>query len=280
MKTSAARRGALALGLAASLATLPALAADKDPVVAVVNGTDVHASAMTEFRKMLPPQMQGAPFPMLLDVYINNMLVTDAAKKDGMQNDPAVKREVKTAEEQIMRAAWMRKKLNADVTDAMLKERYDQFVAQFKPQEEIRARHILVESEDQAKAIIADLKSGAKFEDIAKAKSKDPSAQQNGGELGYFTKAEMVPQFADAAFNLKAGEISQPVKTQFGWHVIEVEDRRMSSPPSFDEAKPMLREQVSGQMAQKIVGELRDKAKVKRFNQDGTPMADEPAAKK
>lgn len=278
MKCLAAPRFALALGLAAGIAA-PALAADKDPVVAVVNGSDIRASAVAEFQHSLPPQMQQAPFPMLLDALVNNLLIDEAAHKEGIQNDPEVKRAFKRAEETIIRKAWMQKKLHAQVTDAALQERYAQFVAAFKPEDEIRARHVLLETEDQARAVIAELKGGANFETVAKAKSKDPSAQQNGGDLGYFTRNEMVPQFSEVAFGLKVGEMTQqPVKTQFGWHVIKVEDRRKTTAPSFDDAKPVLREQVAEQTAQKLVSDVRAKAKVKMFNPDGSPITDPAAA--
>jgi len=281
MKIITARRGALALGLAAGLAVLPALAADKDPVAAIVNGTEIHVSQVAEFQRSLPPQMAQAPYAMLLDAKINNMLISDAARKDGMQNDPDVKRAVRDAEDQILRKAWMTKKLRAEITDSALKQRYDTFAANFKPEEEVRARHILVETEDMAKAVISDLRNGAKFEELAKTKSKDPSAAQNGGDLGYFTKGEMVPQFADAAFAMKVGEVStEPVKSQFGWHVIKLEDRRLSSVPPFEEAKGVIQQQLAEQLAQQTVTDIRNKAKVKRFNPDGSPMTDQPAQPK
>ena len=281
MKIITARRGALALGLAAGLAVSPVLAADKDPVAAQVNGTEIHVSQVAEFQRSLPPQMAQAPYAMLLDAKINNLLISEAARKDGMANDPDVKRAVHEAEDQILRKAWMTKKIRSEMSDAVLKQHYDSFAANFKPEEEVRARHILVETEDMAKAVISDLRNGAKFEELAKTKSKDPSAGQNGGDLGYFTKGEMVPQFADAAFAMKVGETSaEPVKSQFGWHVIKVEDRRLSSVPPFEEAKPVIQQQLAEQLAQQTVMDIRNKAKIKRFNPDGSPMADQPAPAK
>lgn len=274
MKILAVRRGVLALGLLAGLAVTPALAAEKDPVVAVVNGSDVHLSDVVEFQRNLPPQVAQAPFQAILEVLINNRLITDAARKEGLQRDPEVKREVKLAEEGAMRRAWLNKKVRSEITDASMKAQYDQLVSHFKPEDEVRARHILVSTEDEAKSVIADLKSGANFEDLAKAKSKDPSAAKNGGDLGFFTKSEMVPAFADAAFALQPGEVSpEPVKTQFGYHVIKVEERRKTTPPTFEQAKPVLREQMSEKIAQQMVGELRAKARIKTFNPDGSPAA-------
>ncbi|MGE5506079.1 MAG: peptidylprolyl isomerase [Actinomycetota bacterium] len=278
MTFASARSTALALGLLAGIA-LPAAAAEvKDPVVATVNGTDIHMSQLVEFQRTLPPQLAGAPYDALLDIVVNNQLVYDAAKRDKLESDPEVKATMKQLEQKVLRQAWMSKKLRAGITDDVLKARYDEFVRNFKPEEEVRARHILVETEDQAKAIIADLQKGADFGETAKAKSKDPSAQQNGGDLGYFSKGEMVPQFADAAFAMKAGELSaKPIKSQFGWHVIKVEDRRMASPPPFDAAKPMLREQLAEVTAEKLVMDLKSKAKIKRFGPDGKPLPEQAA---
>jgi len=278
MKILTARRSALALAVAAGIAAPQAMAAEKDPVAAVVNGTEIHLSQVAEFQHSLPPQMAQAPYPVLLDALVNNMLVTEAARKEGIQNDGDVKRAMKAAEDTVLRKGWMAKRLRAEVNEDMLKQRYNQFVAQFKPEDEVHARHVLTESEETANAAIADIKAGANFADVAKSKSKDPSAQQNGGDLGYFTRGEMVPVFAEAAFAMKVGEISShPVKSQFGWHVIKVEDRRLTSPPPFEEAKPVLRERVAEEMAQKMVADIRAKAKVKRFAPDGSPLADEPA---
>ena len=281
MMTSAVRRGMLAFGLVAGLAATPAFAADKDPVVATINGSAIHLSEVAEFQRGLPPQLAQAPFQAVLDVLITNRLVAEEADKEGLRKDPEVRREVRMAEDAAVRHAWMSKKLRSDISDEAIRAQYDQFIAKFKPEDEVHARHILVETEDQAKAVIADLKNGADFSEEAKAKSKDPSAQKNGGDLGFFTKGEMVPAFADAAFAMKPGEISQtPVKTQFGWHVIKVEERRQTTAPSFDQAKPMLREQMAEKIAQKLVADLRAKAKIKTFNPDGSPVAEQPAGAK
>ena len=272
MKTLAVHRFMLAGALVAGFVALPALAAEKDPVVAIVNGGDIHLSEVVEFQRSLPPQVGQAPFPAVLDVMISNRLVGEVAKKDGLSNDPEVKRAIKQAEEAAVRHVWMAKKLRAEVTDASIRQQYDKFVANFKPEDEVHARHVLLETEDQAKAVISDLRSGIAFDELAKTKSKDPSAKQNGGDLGFFTKGEMVPAFADAAFAMSPGDVTTtPVKTQFGWHVIKVEERRQTSAPSFDEAKPVIREQMAEQIAQKVVADLRSKAKIKTFNTDGSP---------
>ncbi|MCR6629267.1 MAG: peptidylprolyl isomerase [Magnetospirillum sp.] len=274
MKIFSVRRAALLMGLGAGIIALPALAADKDPVVAVVNGTEVRASALTAYQRSLPPQMAAqVPYEALLDSLINNTLVYEQGRKDGLDKDAEVKRALKDIEQQLVVKAWMSRKLKAEVTDAAVKQGYDKFMAEYKPVEEVHARHILTDSEDAAKAVIADLKKGSDFAEAAKAKSKDPSAKQNGGDLGYFSKEEMVPQFAEAAFAMQPGELSAaPVKSQFGWHVIKVEDRRMSSPPSFEQAQPVIRERLAEETAERLVTDLRAKAKVKRFDPEGKPL--------
>lgn len=275
MKFSPVRGAILAAILAAT--ALPAQAADnKDPVVAVVNGTELRASALMAYRRSLPPQMASqVPYEALLDSMINNALIFEQGKKDGTDKDPEVKQALKDIEQQLVVKAWMGKKLKATVNDAAVKQAYDKFLANYKPQEEVHARHVLSDSEEGAKAIIADLKKGADFAETAKTKSKDPSAKQNGGDLGYFAKDEMVPQFADAAFAMQAGQLlDAPVKTQFGWHVIKVEDRRMSTAPAFEQVQPMLREQLAEETADRLLSDMRGKAKVKRFDPEGKPLPD------
>ena len=269
-------RGAILAAILAAT-TLPVQAADnKDPVVAIVNGTELRASALMAYRRSLPPQMASqVPYEALLDSMINNALIFEQGKKDGTDKDPEVKQALKDIEQQLVVKAWMGKKLKATVNDAAVKQAYDKFLANYKPQEEVHARHVLSDSEEGAKAIIAELKKGADFAETAKTKSKDPSAKQNGGDLGYFAKDEMVPQFADAAFAMQAGQLlDAPVKTQFGWHVIKVEDRRMSTAPAFEQVQPMLREQLAEETADRLLSDMRGKAKVKRFDPEGKPLPD------
>ncbi|OAN43720.1 peptidylprolyl isomerase [Magnetospirillum moscoviense] len=277
MKTTFARLFVLSLcvpGLAA--------AADKEAVVAEINGAKLHTSDVVAYQRSLPPQMAAqAPYPVLLDMTVNNYLVAEQARKDGLEKDPQVRQALKELESQLLVKAWMNRKLKAAITDGAVKQAYDRYLAEFKPEEEVRARHILTEGEDAAKAVLADLKKGADFTETAKAKSKDPSAKTNGGDLGFFTKDEMVKEFADAAFAMKPGELSAaPVKSQFGWHVIKVDDRRMAGAPSLEQAAPAIREQLAEETAQKMVADMRGKAKVKLFTPDGQPLEANPPAKK
>ena len=269
-------RGAILAAILAAT-TLPVQAADnKDPVVAIVNGTELRASALMAYRRSLPPQMASqVPYEALLDSMINNALIFEQGKKDGTDKDPEVKQALKDIEQQLVVKAWMGKKLKAGVTDAAVKQAYDAFLAAYKPQEEVHARHILSDSEDNAKAVIADLKKGADFAELAKTRSKDPSAKQNGGDLGFFNQEEMVPQFAQAAFAMQDGQLADaPVKTQFGWHVIKVEGRRMSTAPTLEQIQPMLREQLAEETADRLLADMRAKAKIKRFDPEGKPLPD------
>ena len=272
MTFSFARMGAVAFGLA--LMVPQAYAADaKDPVVATVNGSEIHESQLRDVYMGLPPQVQKQVQPrQLVEYAISNKLVTDEARKEKLDSDPEVKKSVKMAEDQFVRAAWQKKKAMS-ITDDQLKKRYDEWAPTFKPEEQIHAHHILVETEDEAKAIIADLKSGANFEEIAKTKSKDPNAARNGGDLGFFAKAEMIPEFSDAAFALTMGQITQiPVKTHYGYHVIRLDEKRMSSLPAFAEVKEEIRRSMINQVIQESLKALHDKAKI------DIKMADAPAS--
>ena len=274
-------RSPRALVLAAALTTsfaLPVLAAGDDPVVAVVNGKEIHRSAVIELQQSIP-QARQLPleqiYDQLLDQAVVNELILGEAKKSKLENDPKVKEAFADAQNNILRNAWLSKKIEGDVTEPQVKARYDELLKTAQPEEQVHARHILVDSEDAAKAVLADLKAGTSFEDEAKAKSKDPSAKTNGGDLGFITKGETVAEFSDAAFKLKPGETTTtPVKTQFGWHVIKVDDRRMAPPPSFDEAKGQVRRELAQADAAKVLDGLKKGAAVKRFKLDGTPDTD------
>jgi peptidyl-prolyl cis-trans isomerase C len=147
-----------------------------------------------------------------------------------------------------------------------MKKVYDDAAKQISGEQEVHARHILVETEDEAKAIKAELDKGADFAELAKKKSKDPGAS-DGGDLGFFTKEQMVPEFSDVAFKLNPGQISDPVKSQFGWHIIKVEEKRNRKPPEFDQVKGQIETYVTRKAQAEYVGKLRDGAKIERFDQ-------------
>jgi peptidyl-prolyl cis-trans isomerase C len=157
---------------------------------------------------------------------------------------------------------------------------YDDAVKQMPAEQEVHARHILVPTEDEAKAIETELKKGADFAALAKEKSKDPGAA-DGGDLGYFTKDQMVPEFAEAAFKLDKGQISDPIHTQFGWHIIKVEDKRAKPTPTFDQVKVQLQNYVAHRAQAELVDNLRKSAQIERLDKPAPtpdPSALNPAA--
>jgi len=271
-----------AAALASALfAAAPALADDAksadDPVVATVNGLPIHKSALMEAYKhsRLSQAPIEAVYAQLLDYVVTSQLLLTEAKKANLAEDPEVKSQMRFAMDNILEQTYLERKVAAGITDDAIKARYEETIKAAPGKEEVHARHILFENEADAKQAIVDIKGGAKFEDIAKAKSKDPSAAQNGGDLGFFSKDEMVPEFAEAAFKLKPGElIAAPVKTQFGWHVIEVIERRQAPPPTLEESKASIVNDLRNSVAQKAIEEIEKGAAIKRFNIDGTPIAD------
>lgn len=268
-------------------ATAPAAstpAAPADPVVARVNGEELHKSDVTRMVSQLPPQVQQMPiemiYPAVIDQLISGKLVASAGQKAGLADSPEVKEELKRAEERAVQRAYIQKEIKARITPEALDKAYQDYLKENPAQEEVKAAHILVEKEDEAKAIIAQLKKGADFAKLAKEKSKDAAAAAQGGDLGYFTKDAMVEPFAKAAFAMKPGEVSkEPVKTQFGWHIIKVEDKRTQPQPTLEEVKPQLEQALSKDIVTALVEELRGKAKIETFQIDGSPMPkEEPAA--
>ncbi len=261
----------------------PSAAGGEDPVVARVNGAELHRSDIVEALRGLPPQVQQQPmdklYPALLDQMVGTLLVSQEGRKQKLQNDSEVKKRLALAQDQIIADAYVQRILEKSMTDQKLHARYDKFLKEAPPREEVHARHILVGSEDEAKAVIAELKKGGDFAKLAQEKTTDPSGKTSGGDLGYFTKEDMVPEFADAAFKLKPGEFTQtPVKTQFGWHVIKVEDRRQAKPPTFEQMKPRLANDVSREIVGDKLNELKTAAKIEVFNLDGSRPGAPPTA--
>jgi peptidyl-prolyl cis-trans isomerase C len=251
-----------------------------NPVVARVDGTELHLSDVEAAQQNLPPQAQKLPFeqiyPMLLDRLVDGMLITEAGRKEHLDRDPEVQSRLKRYEDRLIQEAYINRMVKPAETEDRLRTRYETSLKEKPAQEEVHARHILVKTEAQAKSVIAELDKGADFAALAKKYSTDPGAE-SGGDLGYFGHDDMVKEFADAAFALSPGQYSKtPVKTEFGWHVIKVEDRRTGKPPSFEEA----REQLSRDLAHEIIDaklqDLRGSAKIEEFGLDGKPL---PATK-
>ncbi|MDD5585981.1 MAG: peptidylprolyl isomerase [Alphaproteobacteria bacterium] len=277
---------ALALGALA----LPSLAADKaadkaaggDPVVARVNGQEIHRSEVLRELETMGPQAQQMPaqvlYPQLLQKMIVTKLVAAKGYEQKVQNEKEVKDRLKDAETQIVADIYVRQAVQPKITDEKINARYKELAAKYKPEDEVRARHILVQTEAEANDVLKQVKDGADFAKLASEKSKDTGSAKQGGDLGYFTRNVMVKPFADAAFAMKVGEISEkPVKTDFGYHVIKVEDRRKSSAPPLAEVKDQITNQLGQEMVAQLVKDLEAKAKIEKFNIDGTPMKEAPA---
>lgn len=252
----------------------------KDQVLATVNGAPIYVSEVTAEIENLPEQYRGMPadrlMPLMLNQLITNKLLLAEGNRQKLGDSDDVKKKVDRYRERAIQQQLLQNVVAKSVDDKALQELYKKYVAENPPKEEVSARHILVNSEAEGTAIIAQIKGGADFAALAKQKSKDPAAQ-NGGDLGFFSKEDMVKEFADAAFAMKSGEVSaKPVKTQFGFHVIKVEDRRTANPVSFDEAKEDLQSQLSQQAVSQYIESLRAGAKVERYGADGKPIADEP----
>ncbi len=246
-----------------------------DPVVARVNGFDVRRSDIEEAARSLPPQAQRQPqekiYMALLDNLVATRVVADAARRAKVQDQAEVKRRLVLAQDQVLAQIYVQELVKKGMSEQKLKAAYDKYVKDAPPREEVKARHILVATEAEAKAVIEQLKKGADFATLAKEKSTDPAAKTSGGDLGWFTKDQMVPEFAAAAFKLKKDEITEtPVKTQFGWHVIKVEDRRTASTPTFEQVKPQLSEIVAREIVADKMKELKASAKIEVFNPDGS----------
>ena len=267
---------ALSCGLALAQAAAPA-AVQGDPVLAKVNGQPIHLSDLKDAAQTLPPNARGMPeqvlFPMLLDQLIDGRALLIEARKTGLDKDPEVLRQTKAAADQVLQSAMLSKQVGPSITEAAVKARYDQEIAGKPGAEEVHAKHILVDNEADAKKIIADLGKGGDFAALAKQYSKDTTAAAHGGDLGFFKKDEMVPEFATAAFALQPGQVSQtPVHTQFGWHVIQVIERRQAPAPTFEQSQDELRQKLIHEGVKKAVAQARADVTVEKFNPDGSPV--------
>ena len=216
-----------------------------DAVVATVGDVKITAAqvdqAVTEMGQRManmPPQQARA---RALDALIDTYVMAELARKEGLDKDPDYERRMKQQEVRTLQALYFGKKIQNSVTDEAVRAAYDEQVKATAPKAQVRARHILLKSEDEAKAVIEEIKGGADFAEVAKAKSTGPSGP-NGGDLGFFGEGQMVPEFEKAAFALEPGAVTDaPVKTQFGFHVIKVEEKREAPAPAYEQVAPQIR---------------------------------------
>ena len=277
--------GALAcvalLTVTAPLAPVPyagvARAADEDPVVARVNGVDIRQSDLAFAEEEIGANMPTIPPEQKRDYLVNYLVdvivLSQAAEKQKLGDRPDVKRRLAFDHNRLLMESLLQDSGKSALSDEAERKVYDEAVKQVKNEEEVHARHILVPTEDEAKAILAQLKGGADFAALAKEKSKDPGAAE-GGDLGYFTKEQMVPEFSEVAFKLGKGQLSDPVKTQFGWHIIKVEDKRTRPTPTFEQVKPQIENYVAHRAQAEMVENLRKSATVERLDK---PAAADPS---
>lgn len=280
---SRVRAGLTGLSLAVAAALAPAVLAQGaapgaaqgsagDPVVARVNGETILRSEVLAAYETLPPQFRAMPmeaiYPALVSQLIDRKLVVAEAKKDKIDQDEEFKRRMADLQERVMEQVYLTKKTDSQLTDAMLRQQYDKLPSETR----VRASHILVKTRDEAVQIIRDIDRGAKFEEVAAKRSLDPSGRQ-GGDLGFFTREQMVGRFSEAAFRLKKGEMTKsPVQTEFGWHVIRVDDIQEDGKPPFEEVRGDLREQMADTVMSAEIDRLRAGAQIERFGMDGGPQ--------
>ena len=256
---------------------LAALLAPPDTqVVAEVNGSKIFFKDVRLAYENLPQQYQGMPIAQIYQPLVQQLterrLVLMAAEAAKLAEEPEVANKINQARNRILEQSLISQEVNAASTEAALRTRYEAEKGKLDgAADEVRASHILVETKEEADAIIAQLYKGGDFAKLAKEKSKGPSGAK-GGDLGYFTKDKMVPEFANTAFDLKPGDISAAVKTSFGWHIIKVVDRRKGEGPSFAKRAPELRQAIAKTVVAKLLAELSKEAKIKVYKMDGTPV--------
>ncbi|MGD9538365.1 MAG: peptidylprolyl isomerase [Alphaproteobacteria bacterium] len=242
-----------------------------DATVATIDGQPVTAGEVRVAFQFLPQQYYFLPAEFLFETVLKEMidvkLMAAAANAEGLAT-PEIERQVVFYRERLLRQAYLKKRADAEITPDVIKQRYEAMIAEAQPQDEVRAHHILVESEDEAKALADQLAKGADFEALAKEKSIDETSAEKGGDLGYFTKDKMVAPFAEAAFATEPGKLSAPVQTQFGWHLIRVDDRRQAKPPTLEEVVPQLRDELVAELVSRASGEVRAERKVEIGDND------------
>ena len=263
---------ALALTGVLMLAAAQAKAEGKDGVAAVVNGKNITVAEIKDAYNMNPAIKAKVPFnefyEKTLDVFVDGELVYQAAVADKVTETPEYQKQLKAAKEELARKVYLEKKVDKMVSDDQLKKVYADYKKSFKAEKEVKAKHILVDSEAKANEVIGKLNKGGNFDKLAKEYSKEPA------DLGYFPKEAMVPEFANAAFALKKGQYTKaPVKTQFGYHVIKVEDIRDAKLQPYEKIKP----QLKGMMAQgamgKVFEDINKNAKVTKYDLKGKPIS-------
>jgi peptidyl-prolyl cis-trans isomerase C len=276
------RLAALSFGFAL-LAAQPGFA-QADKIVARVNGLPITEREVGLATEDLGERLAQIPEARKRDEVINYLvdlkLGAKAAGDARMGDGPDFAARLAYNRDKVLLDAYLASEAKKAATPEAARKLFDDTLKSLTPEEEVNARHILVEEEAQAKAVVERLKKGEDFAKVAGEISKDPGSGKEGGSLGWFSKERMVPEFAEAAFKLTKGQLSEPVKSQFGWHVIRLEDRRTKPAPDFAAVKPQIDQYLERKAQQDIIVALRDNAKVERLDQPATPAAPAPAEPK
>ncbi|AFX99585.1 PPIC-type PPIASE domain protein [Candidatus Endolissoclinum faulkneri L2] len=249
---------------------------DLSTVVARVGDKKITFGELMKMRNHLPEQYQKLPletiYRPMLNRAIDHILITREALASGIAENDDVKALIKEAKDRVITEAYLTQNIASKVTDDLLRKRYKEIIANRAGKQEIKARHILLESEKEAKNIIKELNKGTDFAKLAIEKSTDPSAVR-GGDLGWFQADQMVPAFSDVAFTLKPGTYTKvPVKSQFGWHIILLEDKRIATTPNFDQMHEQLTADITSELIYSHLKTLRKKSNVYRFDMNGKPL--------
>lgn len=269
---------AFAQGQAAPAAeAAPTTPASVDTVLATVNGTPITLGNVIAMRERLPEQYQGLPDDVLLkgvlDQLIDQALLAGEVSTDPANDPIAVKLHLENERRASLAAGLVQRRIAEPVDAAAVQAAYDAQVAAFKPAKEFSASHILVATEEEAKAIAARLKDGGDFAALAKEKSSDPGSGAQGGSLGWFGAGQMVPEFQAAVEALRPGEISAPVKSQFGWHIVRLDETRDTAFPPLDQVKARMEDQVRQEKLEAEIAALRQKATIVRPEAGVAPSA-------
>ncbi len=243
----------------------PAEAPTADTVLATVAGTPVTLGELIAVRQGLPAQYQQLPDEVLLGALVeqttDQILLAEAAREAGIDQRRAVQLILENQARAVLAEAYMQQAVEERVTDAAVQEAYEAEFASAEPVEEVRAAHILVDSQEKAEALKAELDEGADFAALAAEHGTDGTAAR-GGDLGWFVHEQMVPEFADAAFAMQPGEISDPVQSPFGWHLIKLDERRERAAPPIEEVRGQIVEQLTQQAQTDVLTELRQGAEI------------------
>ena len=280
-----------------ALTTTPLFAQD-DPLLAKVNGVEIHQSDLTvaeEEAGQIPPMSPEAKRDYLVSFMTDMILLSQAAQAQKIGDTPQFKKRAEFVRNKLLMTILLENTGKTALTEEAMRKVYDDAVKQMPQEQEVHARHILIRAaagddaasktaEDKVKAAIERIKKGEDFGKVATEITEDPSGKANGGDLGFFTREQMVPEFAEAAFKLDKGQISEPVKTSFGWHVIKVEDKRTKPAPSYEQVKAQVEQFVTRKAQAELVQKVREGAKVEKFYKSeaetaapaDAPKADEP----